>query len=186
MKTKKAGGRSAADTSFNRRLLRSIPTNAFNRRLLRSSPDAFSRRLLKRSGKRDTFARRLLRSGPSSAFNRRLLRSDPSRNHQLQPRSVPDAFKRRILKKSTIGAGESASTVEMMKRQSLIPFPRTGKRSDPEVALPVLQEMDSLQGGLVAGEEALEPVEDMLMDFLEDDEDDYTAEDNEEANDNED
>jgi hypothetical protein len=145
-------GRSAADTSFNRRLLRSMPADAFSRRLLRSAPDAFSRRLLKRSsGKQDPFARRLLRSLSSSAFSRRLLRSDPSSATGLQTRSFPDAFKRRILKKSAEGPS-------VMKRQSLIPFPRTGKRSDPEVALPVLQDMESLQ-----------PVEDMLVGFVEDD-----------------
>ena len=151
-------GRSAADTSFNRRLLRSMPADAFSRRLLRSAPDAFSRRLLKRSsGKQDPFARRLLRSQSSSAFSRRLLRSDPQSSATgLQTRSFPDAFKRRILKKSAEGPS-------VMKRQSLIPFPRTGKRSDPEVALPVLQDMESLQ-----------PVEDMmLVGFVEDDSNSY-------------
>jgi hypothetical protein len=151
-------GRSAADTSFNRRLLRSMPADAFSRRLLRSAPDAFSRRLLKRSsGKQDPFARRLLRSQSSSAFSRRLLRSDPQSSATgLQTRSFPDAYKRRILKKSAEGPS-------VMKRQSLIPFPRTGKRSDPEVALPVLQDMESLQ-----------PVEDMmLVGFVEDDSNSY-------------
>jgi hypothetical protein len=157
--------------AFNRRLLRSMPTDAFNRRLLRSSHDAFSRRLLKRSGKHDPFARRLLRSpSPNSAFNRRLLRSDPSyirggNNHQLQQRGGADAFKRRILKKSVVAAAVEepmaavgATVVE--KRQSLIPFPRTGKRSDPEVALPVLQDMDSLPP---EGFEPLDEEDDDLM-----------------------
>ena len=148
MKMKKASSsRSATATAFNRRLLRSMPADAFSRRLLRSTHDAFSRRLLKRSGKHDPFARRLLRSpSPNAAVNRRLLRSDPSwgSTHQLQQRGGgADAFKRRILKKS-VGGGGQETLAAMEKRQSLIPFPRTGKRSDPEVALPVLQEMDSL------------------------------------------
>jgi hypothetical protein len=183
---KKAGRSSAETAAFNRRLLRSMPTDAFNRRLLRSSHDAFSRRLLKRSGKHDPFARRLLRSAsPTSAFYRRLLRSEPSyswggNSHQLQQRGGADAFKRRILKKSVAATAQEPKAVAgaavVEKRQSLIPFPRTGKRSDPEVALPVLQDMDtSLQ------EEGLEPLEedDLVLDIL-----DYP--DNEEADGNDD
>ena len=176
MKAKKAGRSSGGDASFNRRLLRSMPADAFSRRLLRSAaPDAFSRRLLKRSaaGRQDSFARRLLRSpaagqSPSAAFNRRLLRADPSAMHQLQARTVPDAFKRRLLKKS------AAAEPAMMKRQSLIPFPRTGKRSDPEVAPPVLQEMEGLEpeeGGQHQLAAAFLPMDDMIVDFVDEGED---------------
>lgn len=149
VKSKKAGEPSS---SYNRRLirsqdafarrllrsnppsrwLRSSPSESFSRRLIRSSPSgAFNRRLLRST---DAYARRLLRSDASTSFNRRLLRSDPY-----------DAFKRRIFKKS--------ADAPMEKRQSLIPFPRTGKRastpvagrsgdeSEPEILFPVYQQM---------------------------------------------
>jgi len=133
--------RSGANQSFNRRLLRS-PAPTFARRILRSSGRdvanlAFNRRLIRSGGGSDSsFRRRLLRSG--MAFNRRLLRSDPMMS-----------FKRRIFKKSDPDVEVQAP----VKRQSLIPFPRTGKRSggapgapadgDAEVPETLFQSMDS-------------------------------------------
>jgi len=160
--------------AYARRLLRSDPSSsvAYARRLLRSDPSAvaYARRLLRS----DPYARRLLRSDPmtgaysrrlirSGAYSRRLLRSDDQTNLEETGEQHPFgltvykreinadpgmAFKRRLLKRESSQPG-------MDKRQSLIPFPRTGKRaeldqshdlmpSQPELGMPVLQKMQTL------------------------------------------
>ena len=117
----------SADQAFSRRLIRS-PSQSFNRRLLRSTP-TYARRIL-RASPDAAFSRRLIRSSPRSSqytFRRRLLRSGSAYNRRLIRRSDPtEAFKRRIFKKSD---PDVAPGPAMAKRQSLIPFPRTGKRS---------------------------------------------------------
>lgn len=119
--------RSIPDTSaFHRRLLRSDPTQSYYRRLTKSGDSAYYRRLLRSD---NAYARRLIRS--QDVFNRRLIRSDPSTFYRRLLRSPSDTYKRRIFKKA-----------------SLIPFPRTGKRSvdmsgEDEESVPVLQTMAS-------------------------------------------
>eukprot|EP00088_Acartia_fossae_P068428 TRINITY_DN8688_c0_g1_i1.p1 TRINITY_DN8688_c0_g1~~TRINITY_DN8688_c0_g1_i1.p1 ORF type:complete len:269 (-),score=76.22 TRINITY_DN8688_c0_g1_i1:34-840(-) len=123
--------RSIPDSAYNRRLMRADPAlQSYNRRLVRGD-QAFARRLLRSA---DTYARRLLRS--KDVYNRRLIRSDPSGSSAssfyrrlLRSNTPADAFKRRIFKKA-----------------SLIPFPRTGKRSmdmpgEDEETVPVMQTM---------------------------------------------
>ena len=91
----------------------------------RSSP--FSRRLIRSSAwpKSDPFKRRITRGagwGPRSDFTRRILRSGDTGGE--------DGFKRRITRSGaelTPAPGHG-----LHKRQSLIPFPRTGKRSSNE------------------------------------------------------
>jgi hypothetical protein len=82
---------------------------------------------------RSAFHRRLLRSA-SSEFKRRITRS---------PASARLAFGRRITR-----AGPAWATVAperiLQKRQSLIPFPRTGKRSGASTAAPGEQERDQV------------------------------------------
>jgi len=145
----------AQDHAFSRRLLRAGPdyTSAFNRRLLRGGNEAYARRLIRSPSSYNrrilrsdsAFHRRLLRS-PDSSFRRRLLRSAFHRR-LIRSADPSYSFKRRILKKSD---------PTVAKRQSLIPFPRTGKRSaglvesEPEILTPVYQSMDSYaydQGG---------------------------------------
>ena len=86
----------------------------------RSSP--FSRRLIRSNGwsKSDPFKRRITRSGGWD-FTRRIMRSVDGGE---------DGFKRRITRS---GAEVTpAPSHSLHKRQSLIPFPRTGKRSSNE------------------------------------------------------
>jgi len=70
----------------------------------------------------DGFKRRITRSLPRrGVFNRRILRS-----------VIGDRYQRRITRSSSTPKGDSSLTISphnLKKRQSLIPFPRTGKRS---------------------------------------------------------
>lgn len=114
--------------AFHRRLLRAQPESSYYRRLTRSGNDnAYHRRLLRSDD--NAYARRLIRS--QDVFNRRLIRSDNSAFYRRLLRSPSEAYKRRIFKKA-----------------SLIPFPRTGKRSqdmsgEDEESVPVMQTMSS-------------------------------------------
>ena len=96
-------GKRQVDNTYHRRLLRSQGSQLWHKR------DDFKRRITKRSS-----------WGKSRSFDRRILRSTPGYGDGGE-------FKRRI----TGSWDDATHAPEMMvrKRQSLIPFPRTGKRS---------------------------------------------------------
>jgi len=96
-------GKRQVDNTYHRRLLRSQESQLWHKR------DDFKRRITKRSS-----------WGKSRSFDRRILRSTPGYGDGGE-------FKRRI----TRSWDDATHAPEMMvrKRQSLIPFPRTGKRS---------------------------------------------------------
>ena len=84
---------------------RESPVLSFHRRLLRSGAEATG-----------DFKRRITRSSHSGAFSRRVLRD-----------TGEQGFRRRLTRSSMEATTAPEWRVE--KRQSLIPFPRTGKRS---------------------------------------------------------
>ena len=84
-----------------------------------SSDRAFHRRLLRSVG---DFKRRITRSG-SEASGSSGARSTRSRSSQ----GSTTAFTRRILREAS--TGQAGFRRRITKKQSLIPFPRTGKRS---------------------------------------------------------
>ena len=84
---------------------------------------SFHRRILRSNWpKRDDFKRRLTRRSSwgksSKSFDRRILRSTPA---------YGEGFKRRITR--SWDEATPSPEISVRKRQSLIPFPRTGKRS---------------------------------------------------------
>ena len=103
---------------------RASPDRAFHRRLLRSVGD-FKRRIT-RSGS-GAFKRRITRSG-SGTFKRRITRSlGSSGERSMGSQGSTTAFARRILREAS--TGQAGFRRRITKKQSLIPFPRTGRSS---------------------------------------------------------
>ena len=88
-------------------------SSAFNRRILRSAGDGFKRRITRRSWWNN-----------DGGYSRRI------------SRSAGYDFHRRLIKRSAMPHEDFDH--QMLKRQSLIPFPRTGKRS----TIPTNKELD--------------------------------------------
>ena len=89
-----------------------------------SSDRSFHRRLL-RSGSVGDFKRRITkRSGASSAFKRRITKRSLGMSDERSKGSTA-AFARRILREAS--TGQAGFRRRITKKQSLIPFPRTGR-----------------------------------------------------------
>ena len=88
------------------------------------SDRAFRRRLLRSVG---DFKRRITRSG-SGTFKRRITRSlGSSGERSMGSQGSTTAFARRILREAS--TGQAGFRRRITKKQSLIPFPRTGRSS---------------------------------------------------------
>ena len=101
-----------------------IPFPRVGKRATRDFDSSFHRRILRAQPywlKRDDFKRRITRRSSWSEPR-------PSRSSLSSGRRFKDEFHRRITRSWDEKATE-APELNVMKRQSLIPFPRTGKRS---------------------------------------------------------
>jgi len=133
--------------------------------------DGFKRRITRSLPRRGVFNRRILRSLMGNRYQRRITRSSltPSLEESLAP--------------SLRGSYATKAPHNLKKRQSLIPFPRTGKRSGDGT---INKELDQFYVFENEDEEEFDETESMedkqdMMDFYDesdDDEDDEDAEEN--------